>query len=98
MMVPWVTTPVIDPDDHRLDAYRRLQDHTIRQHVETTGRFFIVEGWESVRRLLSSGWEVRSILVTADKIDRLNDLGDRIGSFPQYVVSRAVATQVVGFD
>jgi tRNA G18 (ribose-2'-O)-methylase SpoU len=98
MMVQWVTTPVIDPDDRRLDDYRRLQDHTIRQQLETTGRFFIVEGWEAVGRLLSSGWEVRSILVTDDKVDRLSDLGGRVGSFPQYVVSRAVATEVVGFD
>jgi tRNA G18 (ribose-2'-O)-methylase SpoU len=102
MMVPWVTTPVIDPDDLRLDDYRRLQDTTIRQQLETTGRFFIIEGWEAVRRLLSSGWDVRSILVTEDKADRLfdglGDLGDRVGSFPRYVVSRHVASQVVGFD
>jgi tRNA G18 (ribose-2'-O)-methylase SpoU len=98
MMVPWVTTPVIDPDDLRLDDYRRLQDNTIRQQLETTGRFFIIEGWEAVRRLLSSGWDVRSILVTEDKADRLVDLGDRVGSFPRYVVSRQVASQVVGFD
>ena len=98
MMVPWVTTPVIDPDDVRLDDYRRLQDHTLRRQLEMTGRFFIIEGWEAVRRLLSSGWGVRSILVTDDKVDRLSDLGERAGSFPRYVVSRALANQVVGFD
>ena len=106
MMVPWVTTPVIDPDDLRLDDYRRLQDNTIRRQLETTGRFFIIEGWEAVGRLLSSGWDVRSILVTADKVERLldqlvdqlGDPGDGVGSFPRYVVSRQVATQVVGFD
>jgi tRNA G18 (ribose-2'-O)-methylase SpoU len=98
MMVSLVTTPVTDPDDVRLDDYRRLQDHTIRRRVETAGRFFIVEGWEAVKRLLSSGWDVRSVLVTEDKVDRLAGLGDYAASVPYYVASREVAEAVVGFD
>jgi tRNA G18 (ribose-2'-O)-methylase SpoU len=98
MMVQWVTTRVIDPDDRRLDDYRRLQDHTLRRQLEMAGGFFIIEGWEAVKRLLSSGWDVRSILVTDDKVDRLSDLGEGVGSFPRYVVPRKVATEVLGFD
>lgn len=94
-MIPLVTIPVTDPDDVRLDDYRSLLDHTIRRRLEDAGRFFIVEGWEAVRRLLSSGWGVRSILVTEDKVGRLDDLGE---SIPHYVASRAVAKEVVGFD
>ncbi|MEX0667578.1 MAG: RNA methyltransferase [Acidimicrobiia bacterium] len=98
MMIPLVIAPVTDPDDVRLDDYRRLQDHTLRRRLEDAGRFFIVEGWEAVRRLLSAGWDVRSILVTEDKADRLHDLGNNGVSFPHYVASREVAEEVVGFD
>ena len=97
-MVPLVTIPVIDPDDERLDDYRRLQNHTIRRQVEDAGQFFIVEGWEAVRRLLSTKWEVRSVLVTHDKAHRLEGLDGPVPSFPHYVVPREVVSQVVGFD
>ena len=98
MMVPLVITPVTDPDDARLDDYRRLQDHTIRRRLEEAGRFFIVEGWEAVRRLLSSGLEIRSLLVTDDKVDRLDDLGGDSSPVPRYHASRAVVEEVLGFD
>jgi tRNA G18 (ribose-2'-O)-methylase SpoU len=98
MKVPLVITPVTDPDDVRLDDYRRLQDHTIRRRLEEAGRFFIVEGWEAVRRLLSSGWEIRSLLVTEDKVDRLGDLDVDDLSFPRYTASREIVAEVVGFD
>jgi tRNA G18 (ribose-2'-O)-methylase SpoU len=98
MMVPLVITPVTDAADVRLDDYRRLQDHTIRRRLEEAGRFFIVEGWEAVRRLLSSGWEIRSLLVTEDKVDRLNNLNGDDLSFPRYAASRELVAEVVGFD
>lgn len=98
MMVPVVTVPVRDSDDVRLDDYRRLQDHTLRRRLEDAGGFFIVEGWEAVRRLLLSDWEVRSVLVTDDKVHLLNDQVERVASIPHYVASRAVVEEVVGFD
>ena len=91
-------TPVTDPDDARLDDYRRLQEHTIRRRLEEAGRFFIVEGWEAVRRLVSSGWETRSLLVTDDKIDRLDDVGGDGASFPRYCATREIVAEVIGFD
>jgi tRNA G18 (ribose-2'-O)-methylase SpoU len=97
-MAALLITPVTDPDDVRLDDYRRLQDHTKRRRLEEAGRFFIIEGWEAVRRLLSSGWEIRSLLVTEDKADRLDDLGGDGVSFPRYVASREVVAGAVGFD
>ena len=51
-----------------------------------------------MRRLLSSGWEIRSLLVTDDKIDRLDDVGGDSGPFPRYYASRAVVEEVLGFD
>ncbi len=98
MVVPLVITPVTDPDDARLDDYRRLQDHTIRRRLEEAGGFFIVEGWEAVRRLLASGWVTRSLLVTDDKIDRLDDLGGDGDSFPRYCAPREIVAEVIGFD
>ena len=97
-MGPLITIPVIDPDDVRLDDYRRLQNQTIRRQMEDAGRFFIVEGWEAVRRLLLTKWEVRSVLVTQEKAQRLQGLDGPVPSFPRYVVPRDVLSQVVGFD
>ena len=97
-MVPLVTIPVIDPDDVRLDDYRRLQNHTIRRQMEDAGRFFMVEGWEAVTRLVATKWEVRSVLVTEEKAHRLQSLDGSVPSFPRYVAPRDVVNQVVGFD
>ena len=93
-----LTTPVTDPDDLRLDDYRRLQDHTMRRRLEEAGRFFLVEGWEAVRRLLRSGWQVRSLLVTEDKVERLADLDGGDLYFPLYTASRKIVAAVAGFD
>ena len=98
MKVPLVITPVTDPDDARLDDYRRLQDHTIRRRLEEAGGFFIVEGWEAVHRLLRSGWGIRSLLVTEDKVDRLGDVDVDDLPFPLYSAARQTVAEVVGFD
>jgi len=66
-MVPLVTIPVTDPDDVRLDDYRRLQDHTLRRQVEDAGGFFMVEGWEAVRRLLATAVPAGSPTAVADR-------------------------------
>ena len=97
-MVHQVTTSVVDADDVRLDDYRRLQDHTWRRGVEEAGGFFVVEGWEPVKRLLASGWDVRSVLVTEDKAHRIGSLLEGDASFPLYNVTRALAKKVAGFD
>lgn len=97
-MAPPLTTTVVDEDDVRLDDYRRLQDPTSRRQVEEAGGFFVVEGWEPVKRLLASGWDVRSVLVTEDKVHRIGSLVERDASFPLYNVSRALAQKVTGFD
>jgi tRNA G18 (ribose-2'-O)-methylase SpoU len=73
-------TVISDPDDPRVADYVHLADPARRVG------FFIVEGWEAVVRLLRTDWPIRSVLVSADKVDRL---GAPAG------VSLLVATQEV---
>jgi len=73
-------TVISDPDDPRVADYVHLADPARR------AGFFIVEGWEAVVRLLRTDWPIRSVLVSADKVDRL---GAPAG------VSLLVATQEV---
>jgi len=59
-------TVISDPDDPRVADYRHLADPTRR------AGFFIVEGWGAVVRLFRTDFAIRSVLVAADKVDRLN--------------------------
>jgi tRNA G18 (ribose-2'-O)-methylase SpoU len=58
-------TVISDPADPRLSDYLHLADPARRVG------FFIVEGWEAVSRLLRTDWPIRSVLVSADKVERL---------------------------
>ncbi len=87
-------TLISDPGDERLADYRHLTDPARRIRVEEEGGFFIVEGWEAVRRLLTTDWVIRSILIAADRQDRL----DVPAPVPAFVVSRAVLEATVGFQ
>lgn len=89
--------PVDDPDDPRLDDYRRLNDPATRRRVERDGGYFVVEGVLPIRALLASAYRVRSLLVTEA---RAADLGDRLDGCdaPVYVAAREVLAAVAGFD
>lgn len=85
-----------DPADPRLADYARLNDQAYRRRIEG-GRWFVAEGTTAIARLLVSGHDVRSVLVTPTALARLGPaLDDYAG--PVLVVERAVLAQVVGFD
>ncbi|MGH8926906.1 MAG: TrmH family RNA methyltransferase [Acidimicrobiia bacterium] len=88
-----LTFPIVEPGDPRLDDYRHLNDATLRRRLEIEGGFFVVEGWEPVRRLIGSGWEIRSLLVREDKAHRIADV-----DAPMYVAAPDLIAAVVGFD
>jgi tRNA G18 (ribose-2'-O)-methylase SpoU len=81
-------TVISDPDDPRVADYLHLTDPAPRMG------FFIVEGWEAVVRLLRTDWPVRSVLIAADKVDRL----EVPAGVPLYVASREVLAATVGFQ
>lgn len=83
--------------DPRLDDYRGLRDPARRSRLEPKGGFFVAEGIFVIERLLASGLEVRSLLLTESKLGRL-ERSLREVDVPIYVVDRAQMKGVVGFD
>lgn len=99
-------TPVVlieDPDDRRLDLYRNLTDAELRQREEPLAGVFMVEGPAVIRQLLRSQYPVRSMLLTASRLDELgSDLtavtaAPAESDWPVYVASNEVMRAVTGF-
>lgn len=84
--------PVERLDDPRLAVYRNLKDRELKSRH---GRF-IAEGEFVVARLLTSRHAVESVLVSANKADKLAALAAR-RSVPVYAAPQAVLNEVVGF-
>jgi tRNA G18 (ribose-2'-O)-methylase SpoU len=85
--------------DDRVGDYRNLTDAALRRAPtapEGPGTF-IVEGTLAIRQLVRSRYPVRSLLVTAAKLDALAADLDAVAA-PVYVASRATMAGVAGFD
>ncbi|MFM8649077.1 MAG: TrmH family RNA methyltransferase [Actinomycetota bacterium] len=85
-----------DPSDPRLADYIGLSDRDINRRRENE-RFFIAEGPEVVRRLVASGLDIRSIVVSSN---RVADMREALvaTSAPVYLAERSVVSAVAGFD
>ncbi|CAN5575041.1 RNA methyltransferase [soil metagenome] len=83
-------------DDPRVADYLDLNDTVARKRREGD-EFFVAEGPTSVERLMASNHRVRSVLVAANKLDRLAPVLASLGA-PVYVASRDVLAAVVGFE
>jgi len=94
-----VTISITDPDDPRVAEYVKLKE----RHLNTLGNRFVAESERVVRRLLSSGLRVRSVLVTPPRLAAMADVldagarGDGDLHFPVYLASQAVIDGVAGF-
>lgn len=88
-----------DPADSRLDDYCLLNDQAARRTREGD-EFFIAEGYVSIDRVVDSGHELRSVLVTPSRVDRITDRvpGLADGDIPLYVMTRDLMASAVGFD
>jgi tRNA G18 (ribose-2'-O)-methylase SpoU len=73
-----------------------LKDSELRR----LNRSFVVEGTQAVRRLFESGWEVSSLLLLAQKADKIGDLVARAESqqVPVYLASPDVLAATAGFN
>lgn len=83
---------VDDPADPRLADYRHLKD----RDLSSEGGRFIAESEGVVRRLLSSGLVVHSVLVTPT---RLASLAPALGpvTCPVYVAQQVLLSEIAGF-
>lgn len=88
-----------DPGDPRLADYCLLNDQAARRHREGE-EFFIAEGYVSIDRVVDSGHELRSVLVTPSRVDRITERLPELvdGDVPLYVMTRDLMEQAVGFD
>jgi tRNA G18 (ribose-2'-O)-methylase SpoU len=88
---------VADPDDERLADYVRLRDVNLRRSLEAEHGLFIAEGEKVIRRAVTAGYPVRSLLLTGQHLAGLADLLDGFAA-PAYVVSEQVAERLTGFE
>jgi tRNA G18 (ribose-2'-O)-methylase SpoU len=87
---------VDDPSDPRLADYARLTDVRLRAALEPAHGLFVAEGDKVIRRAVAAGFQVRSMLVTEDKLAGLADLASACPG-PIYLVSAKAAEQVTGY-
>ncbi|WP_410007772.1 TrmH family RNA methyltransferase [Planotetraspora sp. A-T 1434] len=93
---PWrVVIGVEDAADPRLADYVRLRDVDLRKSLEGERGLFVAEGEKVIRRAVSAGHPVRSVLTTAKWLDQLADV---IGGVTVYVVSDEVMEGITGFQ
>ena len=87
---------VDDPADPRLADYVRLTDVRLRRSLEVAEGLFIAEGEKVIRRAIAAGYPVRSLLVSADRLDSIADVAAACAA-PLYVLAPQVAEQLTGY-
>lgn len=89
---------IADPDDERIADYRALTDVELRTRWEPPHGLFIAEGELVLRRALRAGYQPRSFLVDAKRVDQLADLTDLTGAgAPVYAATQDVLEKATGF-
>jgi tRNA G18 (ribose-2'-O)-methylase SpoU len=83
---------ITSADDPRLEDYRSLTDVALRRKVEPEYGLFIAEGEKVLRRAVAAGYEVRSVLVAAARVDLIQGLPG-----VHYVADYDVMEAVTGF-
>jgi tRNA G18 (ribose-2'-O)-methylase SpoU len=92
--------PITDPDDRRVDDYRRLHDARARRLMERpddhSPGFFVAEGAHALQRLLASGRRLRSVLVDPVHLEALADVLAGVDG-PVLVADQPTLRAVAGF-
>ncbi len=91
---PPVLLPLSDPADPRLDDYRNLTDAALRARDHSG--VFIAEGELVVRRLLTSRFPTRSLLIARSAQHRLDTLPVP-DDVPVYIAADDLLQTIVGF-
>jgi tRNA G18 (ribose-2'-O)-methylase SpoU len=90
-----VAAEITHPDDPRIADYRELKE----RHLNSDGRRFVAESERVVRRLIASGWPIRSLLVTPPRLAALGDVLPAVEALgcPVYVTGQGVMDGIAGF-
>ena len=86
---------ITDPDDPRLADYRALTDIELRTRFEAPHGLFVAEGELVLRRALRAGYQARSVLFDAKRLDQIADLD--VGDAPVYVADQDLLEKLTGF-
>lgn len=96
---------VDDPSDPRLADYVGLSDMQRRRAIEAPGRIaphgiLVAEGALAVRRLATSRFPLRSLLIAESRLEALADLTEaaRRAAVPVFTGDREMLGKIVGFD
>ncbi len=94
-----VTITISDPDDPRVADYRQLNDQAARRAIEGD-EYFLAEGWITIERVIDSGHEFRSVLLSPSRVNRfLPYLAvPQLLGVPVLVAEAEVMSRIVGFD
>ena len=87
---------VSDPADPRLADYVRLTDAGLRTSLEVSHGLFVAEGEKVIRRAVGAGYQMRSLLVTPDRLAALSGLAPGSPA-PVYLVPPDVAERITGY-
>lgn len=87
---------ITDATDPRLADYMNLRDRDIAQRHESE-RILIAEGPEVVRRLISSGLTIRSIVVAPNRLEVMEQALASV-TCPVYLVERDVVSKTAGYS
>ena len=88
---------ITDPDDPRVADYRCLTDVDLRTAWEPPHGLFIAEGELVLRRAADAGYELRSLLVDAKRVDQVADVVSGRDDVPVYAATPAVLQATTGF-
>jgi len=88
---------VDDPADPRLRDYLSLTDVELRRRREPADGLFMAEGEKVIRRALTAGFRMRSLLLEDKWLASLHDVVDAFEG-PVYVAARPVLAELTGYD
>ena len=88
---------ITDPDDARIADYRSLTDVHLRTAWEPPHGLFIAEGELVLRRAIEAGYQLRSVLVDAKRVDQAVEMVRACEGVPIYAATQAVLQATTGF-
>jgi tRNA G18 (ribose-2'-O)-methylase SpoU len=90
---------VSDPEDPRLDPYRRLTDAAARVRSDAAAGIVVVEGVLALQRASTAGLALRSVVLTPGRVERLAPLVEGLPpEVERLVADRDVLARACGYD